>query len=44
MTELRQSLLALQGVVRIGSPAVLPLGIPAIDTVLGGGFPRGALH
>ena len=43
--QLRQRLLALQRVPRIeAGPEALPLGIPVIDTVLGGGFMRGALH
>jgi protein ImuA len=43
--QLRQRLLALQGVPRIeAGPEALPLGIPVIDTVLGGGLMRGALH
>jgi len=51
--QLRQRLLALRGTTRtapgIGNgfgvlPAVLPLGIAAIDTMLGGGLMRGALH
>jgi protein ImuA len=46
MTEqLRQRFLALQRISGItDSPGTLPLGIAAIDTVLGGGFLRGALH
>lgn len=43
--RLQQQLLALQkppGI--IGRPGMLPLGIPAIDTALGGGFLCGALH
>jgi len=51
--QLRQRLLALQGTTRTAPgiengfgvlPAVLPLGIAAIDTMLGGGLMRGALH
>ena len=45
ITELRQRLLVLQGTPRIeAGPGTLPLGVPAIDTVLGGGLVRGALH
>lgn len=43
--QLRQRLLVLQGTPGIeGRSGALPLGIPAIDTVLGGGLMRGALH
>jgi protein ImuA len=43
--QLRQRLQALQRGPGIeGRPGTLPLGIPAIDTMLGGGFARGALH
>jgi protein ImuA len=43
--QLRQRLLALQGTPKFeGNPGTLPLGVPAIDTVLGGGLVRGALH
>jgi protein ImuA len=43
--QLRQRLLALQRMPGIADgPSTLPLGIPAIDTVLGGGLMRGALH
>jgi protein ImuA len=43
--QLRQRLQALQKTRGIGGHAgVLPFGIPAIDTMLGGGLPRGALH
>jgi len=42
---LRQCLLGLQRISGIeGGPGTLPLGIPVIDTVLGGGLLRGALH
>lgn len=42
---LRQYLARLQKPVGIaGGPAGLPLGIPAVDDVLGGGLLRGALH
>jgi len=46
MTEpLRQRLLALQRTTGIqDGPGALSLAIPAIDTALGGGFMRGALH
>ena len=43
--QLRQQVLALQkapGIV--DGPGILPLGIPAIDAALGGGFLCGALH
>jgi len=41
----RQRLLGLQRISGIeGGPGTLPLGIPVIDTVLGGGLLRGALH
>jgi protein ImuA len=43
--QLRQRLLALQRMTGIqDGPSALSLAIPAIDTVLGGGFMRGALH
>jgi protein ImuA len=43
--QLRQRLQALQTAPGIRDrPGALPLGIPAIDTMLGGGFARGALH
>jgi len=43
--QLRQRLLALQkGSGITDSPGTLPLGIAAIDTILGGGLMRGALH
>ena len=43
--QLRQRLLALQRVTRIkDGPGTLSLGIPVIDTALGGSFMRGALH
>lgn len=43
--QLRQRLQAFQRGPGIeGRPGTLPLGIPAIDTMLGGGFARGALH
>jgi protein ImuA len=43
--QLRQRLLALQKMPGIEDrPGILPLGIPSIDTLLGGGFVRGALH
>jgi protein ImuA len=43
--ELRQPLLALQKAPGIeDGPRILPLGISSIDTVLGGGLMRGALH
>jgi protein ImuA len=43
--QLRQRLQALQRGPGIeGRPNTLPFGIPAIDTMLGGGFIRGALH
>jgi len=43
--QLRQRLLTLQKIPRmVGRPGLLPLGIPAIDKVLGGGLMRGALH
>src|SRR5262245_43220437 len=45
IAELRQRLLGLQRTSGIaGSLGPLPFGIPAIDTVLGGGLLRGALH
>ncbi len=45
ITQLRQRLLALQRAPGIKhDPGSQPLRIPAIDTVLGGGFIRGALH
>src|SRR5262245_42623379 len=43
--QLRQRLQALQKAPGIEDrPGTLSLGIPAIDTVLGGGLTRGALH
>jgi protein ImuA len=43
--ELRQSLQRLQRPAGIADgPAALPLDVPAIDLVLGGGLARGALH
>ena len=43
--QLRQRLQALQKAPGIeGRPNALPFGIPAIDTMLGGGRARGALH
>src|SRR5262245_4698662 len=43
--QLRQRLQALQKTPGIeGCPGTLPFGIPAIDTMLGGGLARGALH
>ena len=43
--QLRQRLQALQKPAGIeDGPAVLPLGIAAIDEALGGGLARGALH
>lgn len=43
--ELRQRIQALQRPPGIDDdPGVVPLGIPAIDRVLGGGLARGALH
>jgi protein ImuA len=43
--QLRQRLLTLQKVPgMVDRPCSLPLGIPAIDKVLGGGLMRGALH
>jgi len=43
--QLRQRLLTLQKIPgMVGRPSPLPLGIPAIDKVLGGGLMRGALH
>lgn len=45
LEELRQRLQALQKTAGIdGDPGVLPLGLPAVDGVLGGGLLRGALH
>ena len=45
IAELRQRLLALQKAPGIeDGPGILPLGISSIDTVLGGGLMRGALH
>jgi protein ImuA len=48
ITQLRQRLLALQGTTKtalgIENGGVLPFGIAAIDTMLGGGLMRGALH
>ena len=43
--QLRQSLRALERPAGIDTdPGSLPLGVPAINAALGGGFPRGALH
>ena len=43
--QLRQRLQALQKAPGIeGRPGALPFGIPAIDTMLGGGLARGTLH
>jgi protein ImuA len=43
--QLRQRLQALQKAPGIeGRPGTLPFGVPAIDTMLGGGFVLGALH
>jgi len=43
--QLRQRLLGLQRIPGIGDkPGFLPLGIAAIDSILGGGLMRGALH
>ncbi len=45
IAQLRQRLQALQGATKIGNGSgVLPFGIAAIDTMLGGGLMRGALH
>jgi protein ImuA len=45
IAQLRQRLLALQGTSRIGNGCgVLPFGVAAVDTLLGGGLMRGALH
>jgi protein ImuA len=45
IAQLRQRLLALQRAPGLKKgPGTLPLGIPAIDTMLGGGLMRGALH
>jgi protein ImuA len=45
LEELRQCLQALQKTAGIdGDPGLLPLGLPAVDGVLGGGLLRGALH
>lgn len=45
LDELRQHLARLEKPAHIGDgPSVLPLGIPAVDGVLGGGLARGALH
>jgi protein ImuA len=45
LNELRQHLQALQRTTGIdGDPGALPLGLPAVDSVLGGGLLRGALH
>ena len=45
LDELRQHLARLQKPAGlVDGPAVLPLGIPAVDEVLGGGLARGALH
>ena len=43
--QLRQHLMSLQRIPGpVERPGLLPLGIPAIDKVLGGGLMRGALH
>jgi len=43
--QLRQRLLTVQRMPRIeAGPTAFPLGIPVIDTVLGGGLLRGVLH
>jgi protein ImuA len=42
--QLRQRLQALQKAGIEGRPGTLPFGVPAIDTILGGGFVLGALH
>jgi len=45
INELRQHLARLQKPAGItDGPAALPLGLPAVDDVLGGGLMRGALH
>ncbi|MFZ1068400.1 MAG: inducible mutagenesis protein A, partial [Pseudolabrys sp.] len=45
IAQLRQRLLALQRAPGLKEgPGTLPLGIPAIDTMLGDGLMRGALH
>ncbi|MBS0245225.1 MAG: hypothetical protein JSR61_01295 [Proteobacteria bacterium] len=45
LDELRQHLARLQKPAGLADgPAVLPLGVPAVDGVLGGGLARGALH
>ena len=45
LEELRQRLQSLQKTAGIdGDPGVLPLGLAAVDGVLGGGLLRGALH
>jgi protein ImuA len=45
LDELRQHLARLQKPAGlVDGPAVLPLGVPAVDGVLGGGLARGALH
>jgi protein ImuA len=45
IAQLRQRLLALQRAPGVKEgPGTLPLGIPAIDMMLGGGLMRGALH
>src|SRR3569833_3667853 len=45
LAELRQHLARLQKPAGlVDGPAMLPLGIPAVDEVLGGGLARGALH
>ncbi len=45
IAQLRQRLQALQGAPKIeNGSGVLPFGIAAIDTMLGGGLMRGALH
>ena len=42
--ELRQSLRALERPAGLEDAGCLPLSVPAIDGVLGGGLTRGALH
>jgi protein ImuA len=43
--QLRQRLMSLQRIPGpVERPSLLPLGIPAIDKVLGGGLMRGAMH
>ena len=45
LAQLRQTLRALQRPARLDDdPGSAPLGIPAVDGALGGGFQRGALH